>query len=210
MEDTGQLEEPEEVELPIREGIRAKIARAAWRALEVAALVGKAIADTEWPCTRCRRRFPLRDLPAWQFTSNGPYHPVCRECYAILKSEREREVFEVRENQVVQRHLRRAIELRRAATLTLPEWIETLEHYKRSCAYCGTGAYEVLEHYTPLTKGGGTTANNCVPACQSCNSQKRDRHPDVIMARANALKPVGDYLRQKAIPPSPSDFEATN
>jgi hypothetical protein len=176
-----QTEEPEESGLVASEGIGTKLARIAWRALEIAALLTKAIGDIERPCTRCRRPFPLRDLPAWQFTSSGPYHPVCRECYAILKAEREQEIVEARECRVLQKQLYRAVLNRRVATLTLSDWIETLDHYNWRCAYCASGAYEVMEHLIPISQGGGTTVDNCAPACRSCNARKRDHHPDVIV-----------------------------
>jgi hypothetical protein len=52
----------------------------------------------------------------------------------------------------------------------MEQWIETLEYFDYTCAYCG-GDYEVLEHYLPIYKAG-TTASNCVPACLHCNIMK--------------------------------------
>lgn len=65
----------------------------------------------------------------------------------------------------------RARKLGLPANLDYKQWSETLFHFDQRCAYCG-GDYEVIEHFTPLTLGGETSARNCVPACGSCNSSK--------------------------------------
>ncbi|GHO76469.1 hypothetical protein KSD_42400 [Ktedonobacter sp. SOSP1-85] len=77
----------------------------------------------------------------------------------------------------------------REATLTIVQWIATLDLYDWKCAYCG-GPYEALEHQRPLVApDGGTTALNCVPSCQSCNLRKGIRHPDEIMRKETSLSP---------------------
>lgn len=58
-------------------------------------------------------------------------------------------------------------------TLTQKEWLSILKQYDSRCAYC----YEKLDsptqdHVVPLSKGGGYTRDNIVPACGSCNSSK--------------------------------------
>lgn len=66
----------------------------------------------------------------------------------------------------------RAKEFGLPATLTVEQWLETLNFFGFSCAYCG-GPYEVLEHFIPLKRGGeGTTVINCFPACVHCNRKK--------------------------------------
>jgi hypothetical protein len=55
------------------------------------------------------------------------------------------------------------------STLNIYDWLNILEKYDYRCAYCG-GKYEVLEHIKPVSKGGGTTKNNVVPACNKCNN----------------------------------------
>lgn len=57
------------------------------------------------------------------------------------------------------------------ANLAYKKWNETLFHFNQGCAYCG-GDYEVIEHFTPLSQGGETSARNCIPACSSCNLTK--------------------------------------
>lgn len=57
-------------------------------------------------------------------------------------------------------------------TLTLEQWNEIKESFGHRCAYCGEAGPLEQEHVTPLSKGGGTTNDNIVPACRSCNSKK--------------------------------------
>jgi hypothetical protein len=65
------------------------------------------------------------------------------------------------------------------ATLTLVEWLETLEYFHWQCAFCGERPFQVLRHVTPLPIGG-TTVENCMPACYRCIRQKRRDHPAVV------------------------------
>lgn len=44
------------------------------------------------------------------------------------------------------------------------------------CAYCG-GRGNTVDHILPQSRGGGTTWENTVLACGSCNNRKRDRTP---------------------------------
>lgn len=44
------------------------------------------------------------------------------------------------------------------------------------CAYCGVEVNKPsIEHFKPLAKGGGTTKNNILPVCLSCNCSKQDK-----------------------------------
>jgi 5-methylcytosine-specific restriction endonuclease McrA len=74
----------------------------------------------------------------------------------------------------------------RAVTLTGPQWGFTLEWFNSSCVYCGRklGLIEcaTLEHFVPLAAGGDHVIGNCAPACQSCNSSKHDKLPEIWMA----------------------------
>lgn len=62
------------------------------------------------------------------------------------------------------------------STLTMNEWLETLSHFDNKCCYCSS-EHDVLQqdHFIPLSKGGGYTKENIVPACPSCNQSKNDR-----------------------------------
>ena len=76
-------------------------------------------------------------------------------------------------------HNSRAAKVGLPATLTLQQWLSTLDHFKWTCAYC-QGKYTVIEHFIPLTHGKGTEKDNCVPACYKCNSQKGTYHPSQV------------------------------
>jgi 5-methylcytosine-specific restriction endonuclease McrA len=68
-----------------------------------------------------------------------------------------------------------------AATLTDEQWENALNHFEYKCAYCASEPYQVLEHFTPLIAMiYGTSIDNCVPACITCNARKGDRHPDTL------------------------------
>jgi 5-methylcytosine-specific restriction endonuclease McrA len=93
---------------------------------------------------------------------------VCGECKRTYAQEAQR----VR----AQNYLARRSGLE--ASLTLGEWISTLKSYQYMCAYCQDKPYRVLEHFIPMVKGGGTTKENCLPSCQSCNVKKGNEHPE--------------------------------
>lgn len=79
--------------------------------------------------------------------------------------------------------------------LTLAEWLNAKKHFNGKCAYCQQGNIEVVEHFIPVTLGGGTTATNIVPACKACNISKSNRHPDKIKTiRHNDIEHVRSYL----------------
>lgn len=98
--------------------------------------------------------------------------------------------------EAVQTHLERARMAHAPATLTPKQWLKTIRRFGYSCAYCHKRDAIALEHITPICRGGGTTALNCVPACKSCNSSKGGKSPeewagvDVIAALIAKLKDI--------------------
>lgn len=64
-------------------------------------------------------------------------------------------------------------------TLTTKQWEACLSYFNGCCTYCGAqqSFWHVIEkeHYIPLTKSGGYTADNIIPACRECNSSKGNR-----------------------------------
>jgi len=65
------------------------------------------------------------------------------------------------------------------ATLTKIEWQEILIENNHRCFYCGEDSLILhKEHKIPISRGGGFTKDNIVPACGSCNSQKSFRTPE--------------------------------
>lgn len=80
------------------------------------------------------------------------------------------------EKQKVKHHNTRARNARLPATLTIEQWIATLDFFEWRCAYC-YGEYTLLEHFIPMSHGKGTTWDNCVPSCGKCNMLKQGWHP---------------------------------
>lgn len=77
-----------------------------------------------------------------------------------------------------------------AHDLTLAQWRELIRAYGSKCAYCGTVVWTpFMEHILPVSRGGGTTMANVVPACCRCNTRKRNmligelRHKYPLMFR---------------------------
>lgn len=64
------------------------------------------------------------------------------------------------------------------------------------CAYCGTSKNLTVDHIVPVSRGGKTTFENCVAACQPCNNTKNDRTPNEAKM----------YLRVKPHAPTISEF----
>ena len=107
--------------------------------------------------------------------------PLCHKQYDADGSEQTR----------VSKQRTRAHNAGLPATLTLVEWLQTLIDFGGRCAYC-SGPFDDLEHFIPVSQGGGTTAQNCVPACRYCNSSKD--HPRYKRLSSDALAFVGAYL----------------
>ena len=68
---------------------------------------------------------------------------------------------------------RRARKAELPATLTEAGWEEILAQHFGRCHYCGRDDMPLAQdHIIPVSKGGGYTKENIVPACQRCNSSK--------------------------------------
>lgn len=66
-----------------------------------------------------------------------------------------------------------------AATLTLNQWLRAVEYFGGLCAYCLYCRHQVMDHWIPLVAKGGTTADNCIPACRGCNEAKSALNPKI-------------------------------
>ena len=87
-----------------------------------------------------------------------------------LAGTEENYLFLIREIDRVKSQVERAKMLNAEATLTLIGWLTTLEMFDWHCAYCQSKPFQVMSHIVPLPHGG-TTPENCVPACYSCSSK---------------------------------------
>ncbi len=122
-----------------------------------------------------------------EYTYLSRIHSTCEKCYVHSPK-----------LAVVMYHNSRAKALNLPATLTTEQWEQAIKHFNHRCAYCPDGPYEVLEHFLPLCLGGGTVANNCVPACHSCNVRKKDKHPNDFsrLFPASNIARITAYLAQ--------------
>jgi CheY-like chemotaxis protein len=73
----------------------------------------------------------------------------------------------IREIDRVEAQLVKARSLHTEATLTIVDWLTTLEYFQWCCAYCQLKPFQRLWHVIPPPHGG-TTPDNCVPVCYSC------------------------------------------
>ncbi len=77
----------------------------------------------------------------------------------------------IREIDRVKSQVQHARSLEAEATLKLIDWLLILEQFAWQCAYCQCKPFEIMSHVVPLPRGG-TTPENCVPACYSCSTGK--------------------------------------
>jgi hypothetical protein len=112
-------------------------------------------------CERCSSS----DAQLYQWHQHP--HRFCQRCAArLIKRQKNRDT---RTN--IQPALNAARNHKLPATLTVKEWLCTLDRFDDRCAYCGE-YWTVVEHVTPIDRGGGTTVTNCLPSCDSCNRFK--------------------------------------
>ena len=78
-------------------------------------------------------------------------------------------------------YLRQAVSAGLESSLTIKQWMQAIGDFAGLCAYCRQRPFTVIEHFLPVRLGGGTTARNCVPACDACNGMKSNIHPDRLI-----------------------------
>src|SRR6267142_1275316 len=98
-------------------------------------------------------------------------HPLRVERIRLLAGTEEIYRLIMREIDRVKAQRQRAVARKAAATLTLKEWFTILDRYGWKCAWCREKPFQIMSHVVTNDRGG-TTAENCVPACHSC-LQKR-------------------------------------
>lgn len=90
-----------------------------------------------------------------------------------VKEKRRARYVENPEKAKADNHRRRARMLGLESTLTPNEWRKILDDHFHRCHYCGAKSDDLhQDHKIPVADGGGYTAENIVPACQSCNQAK--------------------------------------
>lgn len=106
---------------------------------------------------------------------------ICEQKYFRIKKIRQLAGTEenylalIREVDRVKAQVQHARSLEVEATLTLVDWLLTLEQFQWRCAYCQVRSFEIMSHIVPLPRGG-TTPENCVPSCYSCSSGRGKLH----------------------------------
>jgi len=103
---------------------------------------------------------------------------------------------------------RRALKLALPNTLTNLQWHRALTYWNHHCAYCNKplslGQKMARDHYIPLTQGGGTTADNIIPAChshknaliQGCNNKKYNSNPSIWIVAAFGKRKAKQIIAQ--------------
>lgn len=67
---------------------------------------------------------------------------------------------------------------------------------RHTCQYCGSHDKLTIDHVVPVSKGGKSTFENCVAACQECNSKKGNKLP----------REIGMFPKKQPVAPTISEF----
>ena len=127
----------------------------------------------------------------WAMSSKRKVVKTVRE----LAGTEENYLIIIKEIDRVEAQLRRARTLHAEATLTLIDWLTTLEYFHWQCAYCESKPFRVMSHFIRLPPGG-TTPDNCVPACYGCRACRRTEHAHVqayltsVKSKAERAEPL--------------------
>ena len=144
---------------------------------EITQLVDQPVMVTE-QCSLCNTEKDIHDFYT-QVRNSSEINSWCKQC--TLDNSRSPSV-KLQHKMASSR--RRTKRKSLPATLSHSEWNAILVQYNHSCAYCGKHDTEVgalaKEHVMPLSRGGGFTALNIVPACKSCNAKKGAKTPEEV------------------------------
>lgn len=78
-----------------------------------------------------------------------------------------------------QRQRRAAKAAGHALRVSTFELHERFEQFEQSCAYCRTRGVDLeVDHFLPVSRGGGHVLSNILPACRRCNSSKLNHDPE--------------------------------
>lgn len=126
-------------------------------------------------CTTCGMWKPLYESYAKNGELQGvvQYRLECKVCYNVKRKENNNKK---KHSDFVGGMRRRGEE---GVQYSHQEWKEAVIFFGGECAYCGAtpkrGRVLTKDHLVAVSEGGATTADNIVPACDSCNSSKGNR-----------------------------------
>lgn len=134
-------------------------------------------------CTGCGLSFtPRRSAKSAYCTSSCKARHYNRLTKADpTRAARKRESERRRWKGEAYRHSQRDFKARRRAAereggVSRDQWRVVVGRFGGVCAYCRRPGLKItMDHVVALSKGGSHAPHNVVPACQSCNSAKRDR-----------------------------------
>ena len=74
-------------------------------------------------------------------------------------------------------------------THTAEEIQERIEEQGYMCFYCSRPLEDDyhIDHYVPVSRGGGSEIDNLVASCPACNLSKGDKDPDDYMTKINRI-----------------------
>lgn len=83
--------------------------------------------------------------------------------------------------------------------LTEKEWEIAKAYFDGQCCYCGASVTLTKDHLQPLKSDGTMEVNNIVPACQRCNSSKKDKnwlawYQQQEFYRSERAKKISEYI----------------
>lgn len=130
----------------------------------------------------CRRSINYSSYPRWLCRSCLVLHELLPEIRSRAYHARADKREEAREKAerlsdygILQQALRKTRRKRLPSTLTYRQWKTVITFFNDRCAYCTLSCWELVEHATPISRGGGTTVDNCLPCCHRCNCAKQAR-----------------------------------
>ena len=123
--------------------------------------------------------------PAEHAAEGRAYYERHKEKLAPYFAQYRREHRDVRQGMEARR---RARKLQLKGSYTTLEWIELLQKWNWTCAYCGDSGALQPEHRTPLARGGSNLIENILPACAPCNQRKHMLTETEFRARLAAEK----------------------
>lgn len=96
-----------------------------------------------------------------------------RETYIAPSDDKRKQISLVdKENLRIRTHRYEATKKCLPSNFALKDWNDCLESFDFECAYCGNKDNLTKEHFIPVSKGGGFTKENIIPACHRCNCSK--------------------------------------